>query len=497
MSEPRRFQHRPPWIRGLVAALSMTLLASMAFGGDDDFVGPDWVEDGKGDAGNTLETGQPVKGNGGGVINISGAITGGGGFARGAGDFQDIYLIFIENPDAFQASTVPPDGEAMFDTRLSLFRMNGTGLLFADDAEPGVLQTTLGNTSTIGDAKIDRPGVYALAIHGAPTLPIGLGGVVIFPPAEAGTTVGATAEARDRPLDTWQPPVGQAGSYRIRVGGVRLIPAKCGENGSCFEPHPSPGCDDLDCCSRVCRLDPLCCDTSWDIQCVNIARAICTGCGAPQAGPCDQPHGSPHCRDAACCEKVCDIDPLCCIVGWDAHCATIAISTCLPPCDHCPADFNQDGLRDGADLGLMLGAWGDPGCTDLDGNGLTDGADLGLLLGLLGPCPACGDPDSGGCLSTHPGPGCADQECCDSVCLVDPACCADDWDDACVGQALALCASSCGDPNSGPCLEEHPAPGCADPACCAAVCDVLPRCCEVAWDSLCVEFASTQPACGN
>lgn len=48
-------------------------------------------------------------------------------------------------------------------------------------------------------------------------------------------------------------------------------------------------------------------------------------------------------------------------------------------------DLNGDGIVDGADLGIMLGAWGtgDP-LADLDGNGAVDGADLGLLLGAWG-----------------------------------------------------------------------------------------------------------------
>ncbi|MHC4975489.1 MAG: S8 family serine peptidase [Planctomycetota bacterium] len=44
-----------------------------------------------------------------------------------------------------------------------------------------------------------------------------------------------------------------------------------------------------------------------------------------------------------------------------------------------PADFNCDGSVDGADLGLLLAAWGTPD-GDLDNDGDTDGADLGLLL---------------------------------------------------------------------------------------------------------------------
>ena len=47
-------------------------------------------------------------------------------------------------------------------------------------------------------------------------------------------------------------------------------------------------------------------------------------------------------------------------------------------------DLNGDGQVDGADLGLLLGAWG-TATADLNGDGTTDGADLGLLLGAWGP----------------------------------------------------------------------------------------------------------------
>ncbi|MFG0274851.1 MAG: hypothetical protein ACF8QF_07330 [Phycisphaerales bacterium] len=53
----------------------------------------------------------------------------------------------------------------------------------------------------------------------------------------------------------------------------------------------------------------------------------------------------------------------------------------------CFGDLNGSGGIDGADLGLLLGNWGQPGATDLNGSGATDGADLGLLLGAWGPCP--------------------------------------------------------------------------------------------------------------
>lgn len=51
-----------------------------------------------------------------------------------------------------------------------------------------------------------------------------------------------------------------------------------------------------------------------------------------------------------------------------------------PECDF--ADLNCDGAVDGADLGLLLGAWDtDDEAADLNEDGIVDGGDLGLLLG--------------------------------------------------------------------------------------------------------------------
>lgn len=49
-----------------------------------------------------------------------------------------------------------------------------------------------------------------------------------------------------------------------------------------------------------------------------------------------------------------------------------------------PADLNGDGVVDGADLGILLSAWGQEGPGDLNGDGTVDGADLGLLLAAWG-----------------------------------------------------------------------------------------------------------------
>ncbi len=57
------------------------------------------------------------------------------------------------------------------------------------------------------------------------------------------------------------------------------------------------------------------------------------------------------------------------------------VSVELSGCPYAPADLNTDGHVDGTDLGLLLGAWGQPGLGDLNQDGTVDGTDLGLLLG--------------------------------------------------------------------------------------------------------------------
>jgi len=49
------------------------------------------------------------------------------------------------------------------------------------------------------------------------------------------------------------------------------------------------------------------------------------------------------------------------------------------------ADLDCDGAVGGADLGLLLSAWGGDGTADLDANGIVDGADLGVLLAAWSP----------------------------------------------------------------------------------------------------------------
>jgi hypothetical protein len=65
------------------------------------------------------------------------------------------------------------------------------------------------------------------------------------------------------------------------------------------------------------------------------------------------------------------------IVTPDQNCATGAV---------CPADLNDDGSVDSADLGTLLSGWG-TSAGDISGNGTTDSEDLGILLSAWGACP--------------------------------------------------------------------------------------------------------------
>jgi hypothetical protein len=55
-----------------------------------------------------------------------------------------------------------------------------------------------------------------------------------------------------------------------------------------------------------------------------------------------------------------------------------------PP--ECTGDANNNGVVDAADLGLMLGSWGQASAFDYNGDGTTDGADMAVVLAAWGPC---------------------------------------------------------------------------------------------------------------
>ena len=110
--------------------------------------------------------------------------------------------------------------------------------------------------------------------------------------------------------------------------------------------------------------------------------------GCPSSG------GSP----LACADDVCGDDASVSTLVFEGQSVLIRIGspdgstgsgelaiTCTPFEEPCPEDLNGDGVINGADLGLLLGAWG-TASRDINGDGIVDGADLGLLLGAWGDC---------------------------------------------------------------------------------------------------------------
>ncbi len=106
----------------------------------------------------------------------------------------------------------------------------------------------------------------------------------------------------------------------------------CGTGGDCFEVNLEPGCSDAACCCTVCEFNPFCCEVEWDAGCVDDANALCGGggggCGDPSSGDCCIANGTPGCDDLACCTVVCAADAFCCDVEWDAICADAAAGLC-------------------------------------------------------------------------------------------------------------------------------------------------------------------------
>lgn len=54
----------------------------------------------------------------------------------------------------------------------------------------------------------------------------------------------------------------------------------------------------------------------------------------------------------------------------------------------CPADLDDNGQVDAADLAALLGAWGGTGAGDIDGDGSVGASDLAAMLNAWGACPA-------------------------------------------------------------------------------------------------------------
>lgn len=388
-----RALHRAGVLLG-VLLLGVLLLPGSGFGHES--VGPDWDEGSKGtgDAGNTTNSAQKVVLNIATLSRITGSLDGEGSLAGGNSDFQDVYEVVIANPGMFMISTLPPNGGSNFNTLLCVYDYLGKAMLANDDADQGVGGASrIGTQSTDGTFTIQDPGSIFISISGDQSRPTTSNGDQVFAftqnPADV---VGPTPAGMQQPMDAWDGQ-GEIGQYVIELQAVVPFPTECGAEftGSCGQVHARPFCGNTPCCEAVCSVDSFCCEVTWDAVCVGEANYFCNsgegGCGEAANGSCFEPHKNPYCDDPACCAIICVELPFCCNISWDAVCASVALETCGDPCGgFCLGDLNDDAVVDGADLAFMLGSWSQGGCADLDGNGIVNGADLTLLLGSWGSC---------------------------------------------------------------------------------------------------------------
>lgn len=181
----------------------------------------------------------------------------------------------------------------------------------------------------------------------------------------------------------------------------------------------------------------------------------------------------------------------------------------------CPADLDGDDKVGGSDVGVMLSQFGGPGSADLDGDGVVTGGDFGLLLSAWGDCPVnpcegvrCDDgnectvdycdPVTGECVHDLI-PGCTPDFCDGVDCNDGDPCTIDSCDPLtgeCINELVDGCGEGgCGDPLAGACNEANGTPACSDAACCNGVCAIDSFCCDVEWDSACVNLTAGVPDC--
>lgn len=88
-------------------------------------------------------------------------------------------------------------------------------------------------------------------------------------------------------------------------------------------PIVEPGCES----DQDCDADEFC--NVGTGQCLPDFTATCV----PGAGVCNIANSSPGCENRDCCTVVCALDPTCCLIQWTQQCADMAFSfsTCLAP----------------------------------------------------------------------------------------------------------------------------------------------------------------------
>ena len=238
--------------------------------------------------------------------------------------------------------------------------------------------------------------------------------------------------------------------------------------GSCFIARSNPGCSDSSCCAVTCTADPFCCDSQWDVLCVQRAEATCRSglnCDEARLLWIEEPSsysfvtgGSVLASTPTSC-GLNDYYPV-----WRRYVAPasgmLRVEICtefatsqptLALYEDCTAPLDALACSASPSTGCTLGP-----SVRID-HAVLAGRSYLIRIGGKGGLPIAGTLEiensavcgSGGpCLEQHFEPGCDDPECCVAVCNLDPYCCTNSWDSYCVQSAASSCANAPGDINN-------------------------------------------------
>jgi hypothetical protein len=312
-----------------------------------------------------------------------------------------------------------------------------------------------------------------------------------------------------------------AGAPLVGVGHTA-----CGTGSDCFAVGEDTGCSDPVCCNQVCDADVFCCESTWDVLCIQTAFGICNAAPpVPANDSCAIAYlVTDGTTDFANLGATTDGPPISgcgLIVGvesdiwfcYTATCTGVAImSLCGSAYDTTVAVYpgcacpTTDPLVCGDDdCGFALDSRvthpvlaGDTLTIRVGGYPGNNEQGPGQLTIICGPdadnSQACG-PGNGACGAANGTPGCDDASCCAEVCAIDAFCCDVEWDANCSIESTGVCDGNfitCGD-GAGSCNADNDTPGCDDVDCCNAVCGLDPYCCLVDWDDVCAAAAAGCP----
>jgi hypothetical protein len=245
----------------------------------------------------------------------------------------------------------------------------------------------------------------------------------------AGCSAGAPVDVDEEAADSAdEGSVAEARDALQDDGDVDCAHARC-KIGEALDAACNP------CVADICEVDPFCCSVFWDALCVNEVETVC-GKRCNDKPPFDK-CGDGQCKggeDCGTCPTDCGFCPSECGNGWCE--LGESCSDCSQDCGACPVCGDGTcnfGVESCSDCSQDCGAC--PAC----GDGTCD-----FGLESCGSCPqdctscACGD-------ECQPGPPQLEScsPCVAQVCAVDSFCCTYQWDAICVNEAQTFCGLTC------------------------------------------------------